>query len=365
MHGFFNTVLRINLTLQSYEIQIISDAVLRRSLGGKGLATSLLLGYNPPGVDPLSPDNHLIFANGPTAGTAIRGSSRYGVFTKSPRTGYYAESYAGGKVADHISSTGFDAVVFHGAAATPIWVEVHEESVFFHQAGDLWGKSVSETEDFINGWIKDRRPGGGKCGVVAIGPPEESLLPCEVIDSDCWCSAGRTGAGAVLGAKKVKAVAFRGNRVKTVADPDKITAFVRAMNEKPCGDKGDRACSSCGRPTVGVCRAGAAFVNPEPSGSAELASIVGRAATFCQWEDRSTLFDTFVLCRFYRDLYQWEELMGILEGVVGIRFTADELRQIAQNVTEDTRRFNLREEQRPEDDNPQNAYSYVDQKLFE
>jgi aldehyde:ferredoxin oxidoreductase len=250
MHGFFNTVLRINLSRQSFEIQMIDDALLRRSLGGKGLATQLLLRQNPAGVDPLSPENHLIFATGPTAGTTVWGSSRFGVFTKSPQTGFYAESYAGGRVADHIAATGFDAVILHGAAEEPVWLEIDEGTVTFHPAGELWGASTYETEDRIKAWVKDNRQGDGKCGVVTIGPAGEAGVTFAVIENDYWRSCGRTGAGAVLGAKKVKAVAFRGNKVKQVADPVRVKGFVRAMTERSREDKGVKAYKSLGTPML-------------------------------------------------------------------------------------------------------------------
>jgi aldehyde:ferredoxin oxidoreductase len=88
MFGFYNMVLKIDVSQKSYELQMISDDLLRQTLGGKGLATHLLLQNNPAGVDPLGPDNHIIFANGPASGSGIWGSCRHGVFTKSPQTGF-------------------------------------------------------------------------------------------------------------------------------------------------------------------------------------------------------------------------------------------------------------------------------------
>ena len=124
MFGFYNLVLRIDATQKSFDLKTMPDDVLKKTLGGKGLATHLLLAHNPPGVDPLSPDNHLIFAIGPVAGTGIWGSCRHAVFTKSPQTGFYSESYSGGKAADHMADAGFDAVMIHGAAEEPMWIEV-------------------------------------------------------------------------------------------------------------------------------------------------------------------------------------------------------------------------------------------------
>lgn len=545
MYGFFNMALRINVSQQSFEMQFISDNVLRRNLGGKGLATHLLLRHNPPGVDPLSPENHLIIANGATAGTPIWGSSRYGVYTKSPQTGYYSESYAGGKVADRISSTGFDAFILHGASDNPVWLEIIEDSVIFHPAGDLWGKNTYETEDYLKSWVKDNREGDGKCGVICIGPAGESMVTFAVIENDYWRSAGRTGVGTVMGSKKIKAIVFRGNRKKELANPEMVKEFNRAMGQRSKEDAGVKAyktmgtpmlvdimnhvggfptrywrkgksdhaeninatalhercdvkasaCSKCfiacgrmatvkegchkgltvegpeyetiyafgglcevatieeiiylndlcdrlGMDTItagnlagltieasrqriidyridygdtdriaellkdiaarrgigdllargikavakewgmenqaihvkglepagydprvlkgmglaygssarGACHLRATFYKPELAGMVDPEEIKGKAAIFVQWEDRLTLFDTFVLCRFFRDLYQWEELAKIIEGVTGLALSEDEMRAIAKTITDDTRKFNLQEGLTPEED---------------
>lgn len=97
MNGFYGRILFVDLTRSSFNVEAPDKEVLKGSLGGKGLASHLLLRLNPPQVDPLSPENHLIFAAGPVCGSLIWGSSRYGVFTKSPQTGFYSESYAGGR----------------------------------------------------------------------------------------------------------------------------------------------------------------------------------------------------------------------------------------------------------------------------
>jgi len=105
MKGFFNKVLWIDLTERTFHAEDMDDDTLRKTLGGKGLATHLLLEKNPVGVDPLSPENLVILALGPVSDTRIYGSSRYGLFTKSPQTGLYSESYSGGHVAEQIIGT--------------------------------------------------------------------------------------------------------------------------------------------------------------------------------------------------------------------------------------------------------------------
>ena len=229
MFGFYNMALRVDVTQSAFELQMISDDVLGRTLGGKGLATHLLLAHNPPGVDPLSADNHIIFAAGPVAGSSIWGSCRHGVFSKSPQTGFYSESYSGGRVAENIAACGFDAIVIHGAADAPVWLEICEETVYFHSAEALWGLDTYQTEDRVKAWVKENRPGAGSCGVVCIGPAGENLVSFAVIENDYWRSAGRTGVGAILGSKKIKAIAFYGKRKKTFADDALVRAFSKEL----------------------------------------------------------------------------------------------------------------------------------------
>ncbi len=238
MEGFFNMVQRINATEKSFDLKMISDDILEKNLGGKGLATHLLLEDNPPGVDPLSPENHIILASGPVAGTRIWGSCRHGIFTKSPQTGLYSESYSGGSVAEYMAITGFDAIEIHGASSEPVWIEVSPEGTRFHDATDLWGLSTYETEDRIKAWLKENRPKAAGSGVVVIGPAGENLVSFAVVENDYWRSAGRTGVGAVLGSKKIKAIAFCGDKKKQIADPDLAATFSKELLARAKEDPG-------------------------------------------------------------------------------------------------------------------------------
>ncbi len=117
MEGFFNKLLRIDLKTRTYIEETIPDAVFKKSLGGKGLGVHLLLKENPPGVNALSPENKLIFCLGPATDSKVYGSCRHGVFTKSPLTGIFSESYAGGRAAEPMSRTGYDAIILQDAAS--------------------------------------------------------------------------------------------------------------------------------------------------------------------------------------------------------------------------------------------------------
>ena len=141
MYSFYNKLLRIDLNQQSHKVENIADDILEQNLGGKGLAAHLLLEFNPPRVDPLSPENNLIFLNGPFTGSSIWGSCRVGAFTKSPQTGFFSESYSGGTLAEYVAASGIDGVIVQGAANEPLWIEIGNETVSFHSADDLLGLS--------------------------------------------------------------------------------------------------------------------------------------------------------------------------------------------------------------------------------
>ena len=217
MEGFHNKILCVNLSQRSFEEEPIDDEIYSKLMGGKGLATHLLLNNTKAGLDPLSEDNVIIFTTGPTTDTKVFGSSRYGVFTKSPLTGLYCESYAGGSVAEPLSRTGYDAIVIKGASKEPIYLEISNGKVIFHDASHLWGKDTYETEDAIREEV-----GVKDAGIAVIGPAGEKLVRFAVIENNYWRSLGRTGPGAVLGSKKVKGIAFYGNIKRHVAQPDMI-----------------------------------------------------------------------------------------------------------------------------------------------
>lgn len=545
MYGFYDKILSVDVGEKTSAVQQPGDAVLRRGLGGKGLAIQLLLTHNPPQVDPLSPENHLIFANGPVSGSPIWGCCRHGVYTKSPQTGFISESYSGGTVAEHISGTGFDALMIRGAADQPVWLEISPQGVQFHSAKDLWGLDSYTTEDRVKDWIQQNRPEAGKCGVVCIGPGGENQVTFAVIENDYWRSAGRTGVGAVMGSKKIKAIAFWGKSKKEFADPELLKSFAKSLAQTGKDNAGVKAYKSMGTPMLvdimneaggfptrywskgksehreqfnatalhtrcdvephaclkcfmacgrlstvkagrhkglkiegpeyetifafgglceissieeiaylndlcdrlgidtmtagnlagltieaarqgkidyaidygqvdavaqllediayrrgfgdtlargikhvakewgmedqaihvkglepagydprilkgmglaygtsdrGACHLRATFYKPELSGMVDRDQIEGKAQIFVEWEDRLTIFDTLVLCRFYRDLYQWEQLSEMIKGATGLELDVAGMRKIASSVTDDARRFNLREGLTRQDD---------------
>jgi aldehyde:ferredoxin oxidoreductase len=225
MNGFYGKYLRINLTHQTFTIEPIAEEVLTRYLGGKGLAAWLLTELNPAGVDPLAPENTLIFATGPLGNSMVWGSCRYGVYTKSPLTGLFCESYAGGKTPDAIDTAGYDAVVIQGRAAEPTVLAVHPGGAEFHPAGDIWGMETYAAEEAVN--VRLARPEFRRKGAVVIGPAAENRVRFAVVENDKWRSAGRTGAGTVMGAKRLKGILFTGDRKRTQADANGVKEFAK------------------------------------------------------------------------------------------------------------------------------------------
>ncbi|MBT8763571.1 aldehyde ferredoxin oxidoreductase family protein [Desulfohalobiaceae bacterium Ax17] len=545
MFGFYGRIIVINLDDQSYTFESIPDDILAAHLGGKGLGTYLLLTMNPPGTDPLGPENHLIFTTGPVTQSLIWGGSRYGVFTKSPLTGFYTESYAGGKVPEAMDSIGVDAVVIKGQSKKPTALSIHPDGCTFFDASELWGLDSYKTEDEAKARFSLNKPGYRNPGAVVIGPAGENLVRLAVIENDYWRSAGRTGVGAVMGAKKLKAIVFQGDFRRPLYSSRDLAAYskkfvstnknnpgvkayktlgttmmVAMMNtvgafpsrywqqgtcahwEKISGETYHKehqvtphACAKCfmacsrkakiksgphqgltiegpeyetiyafgglcmieemdqiaylndlcdrlGLDTItggnlcaftieavrrgkvkypidygqaqavadllkdiamrrgigsvlaegivfaartwgledlaihvkglepagydprvlkgmglayavadrGACHLRSTFYKPELAGHISPDAVKGKAEMLIDYEDRLTIFDSLILCRFYRDLYSWEELAKLVHLVTGLSVTKEDLKNIAASIADMTRQFNLREGLKPEHD---------------
>lgn len=546
MHGFYGRILVVDLTGPAYAVEDVEGNVLEAFLGGKGLGSFLLAERNPPGIDPLSAGNHLVFATGPVCGSLVWGSSRYGVFTKSPQTGMYSESYAGGRVPEAMDAAGYDAIVIKGKSAQPTVLVIHPDGVIFREAQDVWGMDTHSAENQVIKRFARADRAGDRVGAVVIGPAGENQVCFSVIENDYWRSAGRTGAGAVMGSKKLKAVVFQGDCRRSPADRAAVKRLSKALSQEArinpqvaaykskgtpmmveimnkaggfpsrywsegtCShwrqisaealhercDVKPRACArcfmACGRlsavkkgrhkglkiegpeyetiyafgglcavdsieeimylndlcdrlgmdtitagnlcglaieaarrgrcdyaidygevdaiasllrmiayrqegvgdllaqgirkaagawdleqiavhvkglepagydPRVlkgvglgyavsdrGACHLRATFYKPELSGLIDPETVEGKAAMFVDFEDRLTLFDTLILCRFYRDLYSWEGLNELVCAVTGLHAGKAALQVISANIADTVRRFNLQEGLSPQDD---------------
>ncbi|MFW6004863.1 MAG: aldehyde ferredoxin oxidoreductase family protein [Desulfonatronovibrionaceae bacterium] len=223
MSVFYRRILFVDLDQPAYRIMHPQDLELDFYLGGKDLAGRLLLKLNPPGADPLGPDNHLILAAGPAAGNLVWGGSRYGVFTRSPLTGGYLESYSGGRVPQALDAAGYDAVVIRGVSRDPVVLSITPQGCRFLDGAGLWGKDSFAAEDQARSMATEKKH--SRSGALAIGPAGEQLIPFALIANDYWRCAGRGGAGAVMGSKKIKAMVFQGDCKRQPARPEDLKAF--------------------------------------------------------------------------------------------------------------------------------------------
>ncbi len=202
------------------------DMVLAEQfIGGKGLGAKLLYDALNKEVDPLSPDNILLFMTGPLSGTSVQTSGRWCIVTKSPHTGIYLDSQIGGKFGHRLKRAGFDFIKFRGKANSPCYLIVSSEQVEIHPADDLWGKGTYEVEEILK-----KRHGGSE--VCSIGPAGENLVTFANIMTDRTHMAGRGGAGAVMGSKNLKAVVAWGSQKIEVVDPDRFKELTRAFRKK-------------------------------------------------------------------------------------------------------------------------------------
>jgi aldehyde:ferredoxin oxidoreductase len=230
-YGYWNKILHVNLTERRTWVEEPGDAFFRRYGGGRGLIAHYLLEYVPKGADPLGPENLLIFAPGVLTGAPVPGAGRHSVGAKSPLTGGFGESEAGGFWGAELKRAGWDAIVVHGASATPVYVWINEGAVEFRDASHLWGKITGEVQDGILAEVGDPR-----ARVAQIGPAGENLVRFACIANELNEVAGRTGMGAVMGSKKLKAIVVRGKTAVKLADSKGLTAVAKwvsgTMDEK-------------------------------------------------------------------------------------------------------------------------------------
>jgi len=226
LKGFFNRLLRIDLSNKDYQYDSISDSVLKTTLGGKGLGTHYLLEENPVGVDPLSPEALVIICVGPVTGTKIWGQSRYGVYGKSPATGGFAESYCGGTLAPKIKGCGIDAIIIKGKSDQLCYLKIDEDGVSFEDATLLKGMETYGAGDYI------AERSAPKAGVMVIGPAGENRVRFACIKSDRWRSIGRCGFGAIFGSKNLKGISFFGKKKAEIADSELLSKVNKTVADK-------------------------------------------------------------------------------------------------------------------------------------
>jgi len=217
MKGYFGKFLKIDLTTAETSELTIKDDDLKTYVGGSTLAARLIYDYVKPGMDPLSPDNPIIFATGPFTGSNVPMVSRAAICGISPGTGLWGEATTGGKFPMRLKGTGFDGILITGKAKKPVYVYVKDGVAEIRKASHLWGKGdIYETQEKIKAEVDD------KASIACIGAGGEGLINYSNIMNDEGRAAGRCGMGALMGSKNLKALVVSGNKKTRIANPERL-----------------------------------------------------------------------------------------------------------------------------------------------
>lgn len=213
IYGYNGKILHVDLTKKKFHVEEPEEAFYRKYMGGSALAMHYLLKDMPAGVDPLGPENILVIALSVLTGTAVSGQSRMTAAAKSPLTGAIGDSQGGGFWPAEFKFSGFDALVITGKSEEPVYLSINEGNFELRDASHLWGKITGEAEEIIKEELGDN-----KIEVLQIGPAGENAVRFAGIFSMSNRANGRTGMGAVMGSKNLKAIAVRGKKRPIAAD---------------------------------------------------------------------------------------------------------------------------------------------------
>src|SRR5918994_538460 len=215
MAGWSEKVLDIDLTSHTFNTYPLDMEMARQFIGGRGLGARLLWDIVGPEVDPLSPENVLIFTNGPLTGTGYQTSNRFSVTTKSPLTGTVLDANSGGFWGMQFKKAGYDVLIVRGKSDTPVWIEIQDERITFHDASALWGMRVFALTEKLG-------QNNNKRNVLCIGPAGENLSRMAATMNDRERVLARGGPGAVMGSKNLKAIVVEGKNRPSIEDPERF-----------------------------------------------------------------------------------------------------------------------------------------------
>ncbi len=224
--GYTGKILFVDLTTGAIKEESPSESVYRDFIGGAGLGVRILYERMKPGADPLGPENILGFVTGPLTGTPTPASGRFTVVTKSPLTGAWAESNSGGTFGPELKAAGYDAIFISGAATKPVYLLLSRGKAELKDASHLWGKDTNETDDILHLEL-----GEPEIKIACIGPAGEACSLISGIVNERGRIAARSGVGAVMGSKRLKAVAVRGDKKVSVAEPEKLKSARNEFNK--------------------------------------------------------------------------------------------------------------------------------------
>lgn len=222
--SFHNKILRVNLTTGTLTVEEPGAVFFRRAMGGWNIIAEVLLKEVPKGADPLGPENRLVFAPGILTGLAVSGVDRNAVGAKSPLTGGFGAAEVGGYWGTELKQAGFDGIIIEGVSPKPVYLWIKDGVAELRDASAYWGKPTKETLEGLQAELGERR-----LRAAMIGPAGENLVRFANIMSGLYDAAGRTGLGAVMGSKRLKAIAVRGTQRLEGADPERIRALARSM----------------------------------------------------------------------------------------------------------------------------------------
>jgi aldehyde:ferredoxin oxidoreductase len=279
-YGYNGRILHVNLSTRQMSVEEPSETFYRKYMGGSALAMNYLLKEMPGGVDPLGPENVLVFALSVVTGTAVSGQSRMTAAAKSPLTGAVGDSQSGGFWPAELKFAGYDAVVIKGKAESPVYLWIHDGEYELRDASHLWGKITGEAESLIRAELDD-----DKIEVLQIGPAGENGVRFAAIMSMSNRANGRTGLGAVMGSKNLKAVAVRGKARPTVADKNKLRKLAQ-WGAKNLADSD----------IAGLAKYGTAETTGSNQATGTLPAFNYNSGVFDEWEaiDGTTMYDTIL-----------------------------------------------------------------------
>jgi aldehyde:ferredoxin oxidoreductase len=232
MKGYAGKYLIADLTSSKAKSEVLKESIAVNFIGGYGLGAWTLYDYVQAGTEPLSPANVLAWWTGPLAGTVAPTTSKYAVFGKSPLTNFFGFGISSGSFAYEMKSAGWDGVIVLGRSPKPVYLFLDDEGYEFRDASKLWGKTTWETDELIREELGD-----DTVKISSIGPAGEILVKIANMTNDRNRQVGRTGLGAVMGSKMLKAIAVRGTKAVDVADPEGLFNFSMELNERCQGSQ--------------------------------------------------------------------------------------------------------------------------------
>jgi aldehyde:ferredoxin oxidoreductase len=237
LKGYNGKIAYVNLSEEKFEIKDLDSQIAKDYLGGTGLSAKIIYDtlsdadYNTLKLDPLSEINPIIFATGPVTGTVRPSSGRYSVSAISPLTKIWGEGTSGGTFCIALRNSGFDAIVITGKAKSPTYLYIHDGTIEFKNAGNVWGKDTYETQKVIRSELNN-----DKVKVATIGIAGENLVKYSAIINDEGRAVGRCGMGTIMGSKNLKALAVHGTNPVKIADPGLSKKILKEAEERLKGD---------------------------------------------------------------------------------------------------------------------------------